>query len=132
MDKTQDIENEQSAPEVRYKKYFHDLPKEYCCRGMREGVEEIEFIQYYKWFDEYSFSSYDGYPLTALSYCPYCAKEIQSLRPTFSFMKQHYLREKGWEVEDVERYWGLYREGKSQGEAEGIVEQERESLSPQE
>ena len=132
MDEKQDIEDEQSVPEGTYKKYYHDLPKEYCCRAMREGVEDFEFIQYYEWFDEYSFSSYDGYPLTMMRYCPYCGKEIESLRSTFSFMKRHYKKEKGWEVEDVERYWGLFREGKSQEEAEGILEQERESLPPQE
>jgi hypothetical protein len=33
-----------------------------------------------------------------------------------------------WELEEVERYWDLYREGKSQEEAEKIVEQERKTL----
>ena len=132
MHNTQDIENGQSAPEGTYKKYCHDLPKEYCCRGMREGVEDLQFIEYYEYYDEYSFSSYDGYPLTKMRYCPYCGKEIESLRALFGVVKQRYMREKGWDVEDVERYWDLFREGKSQGEAEGVVEQERKSLSPQE
>ena len=132
MDKAPDLGSEQSAPDVRYKKYYHDLPTQYCCRAMREGVEDLEFIQYCEYYDEYSFSSYHGYPLRRMRYCPYCGKERESLRSLFSIMKQHYKREKGWKLEDVERYWGLYREGKSQGEAEKIVEQERNSVPAQE
>jgi hypothetical protein len=132
MDKTQDLGGKQSAPEGTYKKYFHDLPKEYCCKGMREGIEEIEFIQYCAYYDEYSFSSYDGYPLTVMRYCPYCGKEIESLRALLSVIQFRYMKEKGWEIEDVDRYWGLFREGKSQEEAERIVEQERRSLPVQE
>jgi hypothetical protein len=129
MDDKPDMENE---PVVRYKKYFHDLPKEYCCNSMQDGVEELEFIQYYERFDEYTFSSYDGYALSRLRYCPYCGKEIQSLRALYSNQKAEYREERGWKLEDVERYWGLFREGKSQAEAEGIVEQERRSLPVQE
>ena len=128
MDEKQDMGDEQSNPDVRYIKYYHDLPKQYCCRAMREGVEEIEFIQYYEYYDEYSFSSYDGYPLSKMRYCPYCGKEILSLRALFSVIKYDYLEEKGWKLSEVDRYWDLYRQGKSQEEAERIVEQERKSL----
>ena len=45
MDKTQDLESGQSAPDVKYIKYCHlegprpqDLPKQYCCRAMQERV----------------------------------------------------------------------------------------------
>ncbi len=122
---TQDAEGEDSAPHIRYIKYYHDLPKEYCCRAMREGVEDLEFIQYCERFDEYSFSSYHGYPLRVMTYCPYCGKEIESLRALASVVECRYCEEKGWEVEEFERYWGLYRKGRSQEEVEGIVEQER-------
>ena len=132
MDNTQDLKSEELAPDVRYKKYYHDRPKQYCCRAMREGVEDLEFIQYCEDYDEYSFSSYNGYLLTVMSYCPYCGKEIESLKPLFSFTKHHYMKEKEWSLDDVERYWGLYRKGKSQEEAEKIVEQERKSVPAQE
>ena len=42
-----------------------------------------------------------------------------------SSIRYHYLRERGWDIDEVDRYWDLYREGKSQEEAEKIVEQER-------
>ena len=124
--------NEQSKPVIRYIKYDHDIPKQYCCRAMREGIEEIEFIEYCERFDEYTFSSYNGYPFSRMRYCPYCGKEIASLRPLFSVKYDHYLYKKKWQVEEIERYWDLYRQGKSQEEAERIVEQERESLPSQE
>ena len=87
---------------------------------MKGGVEDLEFIQYCEDYDEYSFSSYDGYPLSRMSYCPYCGKEIESLRSLFSLTKHHYMREKKWDLDDVDQYWGLYRKGKSQEEAERI------------
>ena len=132
MAEKQDVGDEESNPDVRYKKYYHDTPKQYCCRAMREGIEDIEFIQYCERFDEYSFSSYNGYLLTVMSYCPYCGKEIESLLPLFSIKYSYYLREKGWEVDEIDRYWDLYREGRSEEEAERIVEQERESSPSQE
>ncbi|MGH9058490.1 MAG: hypothetical protein ACRDZY_03090 [Acidimicrobiales bacterium] len=125
-------EDEQSNPGVRYVKYDHDIPKQYCCRAMREGVEDIEFIQYCERFDEYSFSSYHGYPLANLSYCPYCGTEIHSLRALFSVKRYRYRKEKGWRLGEVERYWELYRQGKSEKEAERVVEQEKNLLSAQE
>jgi hypothetical protein len=129
MDEKPDRGDEQSNPDVRYIKYDHDIPKQYCCRAMQEGIEDIEFIQYYERFDEYSFSSYHGYPLSRLRYCPYCGEEILSLRFLFSVKYHHYLYEKEWEVEEINRYWDLYRQGKSEEEAEEIVEQERKSLT---
>ena len=80
---------------IGYKKYYHDIPKEYCCRAMREGVEDIEFIQYCERFDEYTFSSYNGYALARMSYCPYCGKEILSKRFLYIIRKDDYRREKG-------------------------------------
>ncbi len=129
---TTDIEDQDLAPAIRYVKYYQDLPKEYCCRAMREGVEDLEFIEYYQYYDEYLFSSYDGYPMARMRYCPYCGKEIASLRALASVLESRYCGKKGWEVEEFERYWDLYRGGKSQEEAERIVEQERRSLPPQE
>jgi hypothetical protein len=125
----QDIKDEDSAPNIRYVKYYQDLPKEYCCRAMKEGVEDRGFIEYYRYYDEYCFSSYDGYPLSTMRYCPYCGKEIASLRALFGVMQTRYMREKGWNLDQVYRYWDLYREGKSQEEAERIVEQERNPVS---
>ena len=113
---------------IGYKKYYHDIPKEYCCRAMREGVEDIEFIQYCERFDEYTFSSYNGYALSTMRYCPYCGKEILSLRFLYIVRKDEYQREKGWELDQVERYWDLFRQGKSEEEAEKIVKQEREDI----
>jgi hypothetical protein len=110
---------------IGYKKYYHDIPKQYCCRAMREGVEGIEFIQYCERFDEYTFSSYNGYALSRLRYCPYCGKEIPTLRFLYTVRKADYQDEKGWKLDEVERYWDLYRQGKSEEEAERIVEQER-------
>ena len=124
----QDIKDEDSAPNIRYVKYYHDLPKEYCCRAMKEGIEDIGFIQYCERFAEYSFASSDGYPLRRMRYCPYCGKEIRTLRFLFSNTRHRYVNEMDWELEEVERYWDLYREGKSQEEAEKIVEQERKTL----
>ena len=85
-----DIGDEDSAPDIRYIKYCHDLPKKYCCRAMKEGIEDLA-----------------------------------SLRSLLSVMQARYMREKGWDIDEVDRYWDLYREGKSQEEAEKIVEQER-------
>ena len=119
-------------PDVRYIKYYHDIPKQYCCRAMKEGVEGIEFIQYYERFDEYTFSSYNGYALSKLRYCPYCGTEIESLRALFIVKKHRYRKEKGWRLGEVERYWEFYRQGKSEEEAEKIVEQERNLLPFQE
>ena len=142
LEDKQDIEDESniederlassSPPVIRYKKYYQDLPKKYCCRAMKEGVEDIEFIQYCQYYDEYSFSSYHGYPLSKMMYCPYCGKEIESLRALRSSIKFNYLRERGWDIDEVDRYWDLFREGKSQEEAERIVEQERQALPVQE
>ena len=123
MDKKLDVGD--TNPYVGYKKYYYDLPKEYCCDSMQDGIEELEFIQYCERFDEYTFSSYYGYALSRMRYCPYCGKEIPTLRLLYSNQKADYRKEKGWKLEDVERYWDLFREGKSQEEAEGIVEQER-------
>ncbi len=67
-----------------------------------------------------------------MRYCPYCGKEIESLRALRSSIRYHYLRERGWDIDEVDRYWDLYREGKSQEEAERIVEQERQALPVQE
>ena len=39
-----DFSDEGLVPDVRYKKYYHDLPKQYCCRAMREGIEDLEFV----------------------------------------------------------------------------------------
>jgi hypothetical protein len=116
-------------PDVGYIKYYHDIPKEYCCRAMQEGIEDIEFIQYCERFDEYTFSSYNGYALSRLRYCPYCGKEIPTLRFLFSVRKADYRKEKGWKLNEVERYWDLYRQGTSEEEAERIVEQERKSFT---
>ena len=126
------VGDEESNPDVRYVKYYHDIPKQYCCTEMQEGIEEIEFIQYCERFDEYTFSSYHGYPLSKLRYCPYCGKEIATLLPLFSIKYSYYLREKGWEIEEIDRYWDLYRQGKSEEETERIVEQETESSPFQE
>ncbi len=121
----QDAEDQDSAPHIRYRKYCHDLPKEYCCDSMKRGIEGLEFIEYYQYYDEYSFSSYNGYPLATMRYCPFCGKEIPSLRSLFGVMKTQYMRERGWDLDQIYRYWGLYRRGKSQEEAERIVEQEK-------
>ena len=115
-------------PDVRYIKYDHDIPKEYCCMAMQRGIEELGFIEYCERFDEYAFSSYDGYPFSRLRYCPYCGKEIPTLRFLYSVRKDDYRREKGWKLYEVERYWDLFRQGKSEEEAEKIVEQEREDI----
>ena len=125
VEEAQETQETQEVQEIIYKKYSHDLPKEYCCGVMQRGVEDIEFIEYDERFDEYCFSSFLGYPFSRMSFCPYCGKEIESLRALFSVQKHHFYTEKGWEPEDVERYWDFYREGKSREEAERIVEQER-------
>ena len=121
----QDAEDQDSAPHIRYRKYCHDLPKEYCCDSMKRGIEGLGFIEYYQYYDEYSFSSYNGYPLATMRYCPFCGKEIPSLRSLFGVMKTQYMRERGWDLDQIYRYWGLYRRGKSQEEAERIAEQEK-------
>jgi hypothetical protein len=125
MDKKPD---EQSNPDVRYIKYDEDIPQQYCCMAMQEGIEDIEFIQYCERFDEYTFSSYHGYPLSRLRYCPYCGKEIPTLRFLYSDRKADYQDKKGWKLDEVERYWDLFRQGKSEEEAEEIVEQERKDI----
>ena len=94
MEEKQDIGDEQSKPDVIYIKYYHDLPKQYCCTPIQQAIEEIEFIQYCEYYDEYNFSSYDEYPLRRMRYCPYCGKEILSLRTVVSVMKSRYMRRK--------------------------------------
>ena len=121
----QDAEGGDSAPDISYVKYYHDLPEEYCCDAMKRGVEELGFIEYYHYYNEYSFSSWDGYPLSTMMYCPYCGKERASLRALLSLVKTRYMRDRGWSLDHVYRYWGLYRRGRSQEEAEGVVERER-------
>ena len=94
MDEKQDIGDEQSKPDVIYKKYYHDLLKQYCCTPIQQAIEDIEFIQYCEYYDEYYFSSYDEYPLRRMRYCPYFGKEIESLRTVLSVMKSRYMRRK--------------------------------------
>ena len=69
-----DVGDEESNPDVRYVKYDHDLPKQYCCTEMQKGIEAIQFIQYWERFDEYIFSSYHGYPIVKATVLPLLRK----------------------------------------------------------
>jgi signal transduction protein with GAF and PtsI domain len=65
-----------------------------------------------------------------MRYCPYCGREIESLRALLSIMQDHYMRERKWDLDDVERYCALFHGGKSEGEVERIVDEERNAPPP--
>ena len=93
---------------------------------MREGVEDIEFIQYCERFDEYTFSSYNGYALSIYDEILPLLRQGDTIASILVHRpKDQYQREKGWGLDQVEQYWDLFRQGKSEEEAEKIVEAER-------